>query len=125
MAAMDSASPPSPATPSSAPGAVVSAADFAQHEHDRGGDAASTSPATADGVMAGATVSPADKAVHRLQLLRGVRQTGISNNGAYLSIETAYAPALLYLVQQMSIAATRDSSLPWFSGHGCTWGSEA
>ncbi|BDA50637.1 probable Sn1-specific diacylglycerol lipase alpha at N-terminal half [Coccomyxa sp. Obi] len=75
MAAMDSASPPSPATPSSAPGAVVSAADFAQHERDRGGNAASTSPAIADGVMAGATVSPADKAVHRLQLLRGAPES--------------------------------------------------
>ncbi len=78
MAATDSASPPSPATPSSAPGTVVSAADFAQHKCDSGGNSASTGPAAADGVMAGATVSPADKAVHRLQLLRGVRQTGNS-----------------------------------------------
>lgn len=68
------ATPQPPVTPSLAPGAVISAGDFAQHERDMGGEAES-GPA-ADGVMDGATRSPTDRAVHRLQLLRAVSCPG-------------------------------------------------
>lgn len=64
------ATPQSPSTPSVMPGLVISAGDFAQHVHGRRGKAETSS--AADGVMDGATESPTDRAVHRLQLLRTV-----------------------------------------------------